>query len=185
MIAVRELGLLALLGVAVVWTDTQAQQNAAPVLAHAETEFHLSARASYEQVFPLFGALEEKKWAEGWNPQFVYPTPAHDQRGMVFTVEHGSKTGVWTCTAFDQNAGYVQYVFMLGNLMVTVIDIHVTKSGSHETPVSVLYERTALRPEANDHVAHLATGDAKSGPEWEEAINGYLAKARSAAASSQ
>jgi hypothetical protein len=177
--------LLALVAGAAVANCSGAQPSAGPALEHARSEFHLTAQGTYEQVFPLFGAWEEKKWAEGWNPQFVYPMPAADQRGMVFTVEHGGKTGVWTCTAFDEVNGYVQYANVLSDFMVTVIDIQLTRSAAHETSVSVVYERTALSPDANDHVAHLAKGDANSGPEWEKAINGYLARAGKAPASSK
>ena len=42
--------------------------------------------------------------------------------------------------------------------------------------MTVVYERTALMPEANEHVQHFAKGDAKAQKEWEESINGYLAK---------
>jgi len=154
-----------------------AQDKPASGPAHTHNEFTFVAKAPYEQVFPLFGAWEEKKWAEGWEPQFVFPTPPGDQLGMVFTVAHGGMTSVWTNTAFDAAGGHVQYVYVIPDALVTLIDIHLTKSGGNETQVSAVYERTALSKEANDHVAHLAKGDAKSGPEWEAAMNGYLRKA--------
>lgn len=152
-------------------------------LAHSETEFQFTVQAGYERVFPLFGALEEMKWAEGWKPLFVYPSPAHDQRGMVFTAAHGDTTSTWVCTAYDEAAGFVQYVYMVHELVVTQINIHVTKAGAAETQVSVVYERTALSAAANEHIAHLAKMDASSGPEWAEAINGYFAKLDKARAS--
>ncbi len=104
---------------------------------------------------------------------------------MVFTIAHGGMKSVWTNTAFDAAAGHVQYVYVIHDALVTLIDIHLTRAGADETRVSVVYERTALSPEANEHVAHLAKGDAKSGPEWREAINGYLGKAAAAPASSK
>jgi len=159
-----------------------AQEASASALAHTHIEFTFVAKARYEQVFPLFGAWEEKKWAEGWEPQFVYPTAPSDQFGMVFTVAHGSMKSVWTNTAFDAAGGHVQYVYVIPDALVTLIDIHLTKTIANETQVSVVYERTALSTEANDHVAHLAKGDAKSGPEWEQAINGYLARVHTAPA---
>jgi len=166
--------LLAVFASVIVPGATNAQDNAAP--AHTHNEFSFTAQGPYERVFPLFGALEEKKWAEGWEPQFVYPTPARDQRGMVFTTEHAGRTSTWTCTAFDESTGYVQYVYVVSDFIVTMIDIHLAKSGAAETHVSVVYQRTALRAAANEDVAHLAKGDANSGPEWAEAINGYLAR---------
>ena len=62
--------------------------------------------------------------------------------------------------------------------MVTLIDIHLTREGAQKTGVSVVYERTALMPEANEHVQHFAKGDRRPGKEWEEQINGYFAKMR-------
>ena len=154
-----------------------AQESGKQLLTHTHNEFVLTVHAPIERAFPLFGAIEEKKWAEGWEPQVLYPSPAKDQQGMVFRVDHPHMSSVWTCTAFDLASGHVQYVYVVADAMVTLIDIHLTKAGAEETRVSVTYERTALDAEANDHVAHLAENDAKSGSEWEQAINGYLGKA--------
>jgi len=167
---------VALLAVVVTWKSGEAQDSAPSTLAHTRNEFTFVAKASYERVFPLFGAREEKKWAAGWEPQFVFPTPSRDQLGMIFTVAHGGRKSVWTNTAFDASSGHVQYVYMINDALVTLVDIHLTKASANETRVSVVYERTALSPEANDHVTHLAKGDATSGPEWEEAMNGYLSR---------
>ncbi len=42
--------------------------------------------------------------------------------------------------------------------------------------MTVVYERTALVPEANEHVQHFTKGDEEAGKEWAEQINGYFAK---------
>ena len=147
-------------------------------LAHTRTEFHFTANASLEQTAPLFGANEERKWAPDWNPQFLYPVPARDQSGMVFRVEHGQYSSVWINTAFDLAAGHIQYSYVLSDAMATLIDIHLKREGAEKTGVSVVYERTALVPEANEHVQHFAQGDAKARDQWEQQINGYLAKVR-------
>ena len=60
-----------------------AQELTSP-LVHTRTEFSFTVDAPFEQVVPLFGAHEERKWAADWNPQFVYPSPARDQQGMSF-----------------------------------------------------------------------------------------------------
>ena len=159
------LTVMALLAGVVTPKSGEAQDTPASALTHTRNEFTFTAKASYERVFPLFGAWEEKKWAEGWEPQFVYPQSPSDQPGMVFTVTHGGMRSVWTNTAFDAAGGHVQYVYVIHDALVTLVDIHLTKAGVDETRVAVIYERTALSPEANDPVAHLAKGDAKSGPE--------------------
>lgn len=165
------------LGLTVLAASTIAAQESASASSalHTRTEFHFTVNAPLEQAAPLFGAHEERKWAPDWNPQFVYPAPAQDQPGMVFQVAHGHMTSTWVNTAFDLHAGRIQYVYVLNDAMATTIDIHLTSDGSQKTGVMVVYERTALTPEANEHVQHFAKGDEKAGKEWEEQINGYLA----------
>ena len=145
-------------------------------LTHTRTEFQFVVNASLEQAAPLFGADKERVWAPGWNPEFLFPNPAHDQQGMVFQVSHGEHTSTWVNTIFDLPGGHIQYAYVLANVLVTSIDIRLTRAGAAKTQVAVVYERTALVAEANVHVQHFATNDAKAGKEWEEQINGYLAK---------
>jgi hypothetical protein len=165
--------------VAMVSTSLPAQQSADSVaLAHTRTEFSFTVDAPFEQTAPLFGANEERKWSPDWNPQFVYPKPAHDQPGMVFRVEHPHHSSVWVNTAFDLSAGHIQYVYVLNDAMTTLIDIHLTRESAEKTGVMVVYERTALFPEANEHVQHFTKGDEGAGKEWSDAINGYFAKLR-------
>jgi hypothetical protein len=162
--------------------NSQQADSSGTALAHTRTEFHFVANAPLEQVAPLFGANEERKWSPEWDPRFVYPTPARDQPGMIFRVEHGNHSSIWVNTAFDLVAGHIQYAYVLNDAMVTTIDIRLTPDNTHQTGVTVVYERTALMPEANEHVQHFAEGDGKAQKEWEKAINGYFAKSRAAAA---
>jgi hypothetical protein len=62
--------------------------------------------------------------------------------------------------------------------MTALIDIHVANSGGSTTQVGVVYERTTLRPEANERVIQMAAADANAGPHWAEMINGYFANER-------
>ena len=102
----------------------QAQESVPKALAHTHEEFSLVVKAPYEQAFPLFGAYEERKWAKGFDPQFIHPSPARDQQGMVFTTERDGMSSVWTNTAFDPASGHVQYIYYVKDTMVTLIDIH-------------------------------------------------------------
>ena len=151
-------------------------QEPAPSLAHTHNQFSFTVDAPFDQVVPLFGADEERKWAEHWNPQFVYPTPAHDQPGMVFKIAHGERTAIWINTAFDLSVGHIRYTYVLGDAMATLIDIQATHQGAQKTAVTVVYERTALIPEASEHVQHFAKGDEAAGKEWGDAMNNYFAK---------
>ncbi|HEY5175121.1 MAG TPA: hypothetical protein VII95_06095 [Terriglobales bacterium] len=176
----RELAISAVMLFAAVTTST-AQQPAASTEGtplHTRTEFSFTVDAPFDQVAPLFGADEERKWAAGWNPQFIYPTPARDQQGMVFKVAHGQFTSAWVNTALDLAVGHIQYAYVLNDAMAVLIDIHLTRQSAQKTGVTVVYERTALLPEANEHVQHFTKSDAGAGKEWGDAINSYFAKAR-------
>lgn len=151
----------------------QGQASPAADVARTREQFSFVVSAPFAEVFPLFGAHEERKWAAGFEPKFLYPVPAKDQPGMVFTTTQEGMPRVWVNTAFDPASGHVQYVYWVAEVMVALIDIRVMGSGSVETQVDVVYERTALRPEANQQVLHMAHGDANSGPRWAEMINGY------------
>lgn len=151
-----------------------------PELAHTSVEFHFTVDLSYEAAAPLFGAWEEQKWAAGWKPQFLYPLPPADREGSVFRVQKGSQSSVWVNTVLDLTAGRVQYVYVLGDVLVTRIDIRLKRNGNDKTDVSVTYERTALDPSANAHVNTLAKSDATSADEWRSAINAYGARMKAA-----
>ena len=169
--------LFAVAAVTVIPAVAQSREEPSRKLTHTREAFRFSVAASYAKVFPLFGAYEERKWATGFDPQFLYPVPANDQQGMVFTTIQDGLSRVWTNTAFDAASGHVQYVYSIADVMVAFIDIHITNAGAHETSIEVVYERTALHPEANERVTQMAQVDSNSGPHWAEMINGYLKSA--------
>jgi hypothetical protein len=152
-----------------------AQSESGAARVHTEERFAFIADAAMERVAPLFGADKERVWAPDWNPQFVCPLPAADKEGMVFTVAHGPHLrAAWVNTVFDLQEGRIQYVYVIPDSMVTVINLKLTPQGQ-QTKVEVEYDRTAFSPEADAHVQHMAEGDRRSGPEWEKQINGWLA----------
>jgi hypothetical protein len=142
---------------------------------HVSTSFTFNVNAPLQRAAPLFGPEGERAWAgDDWNPQFLFPVPARDVEGAVFTLRHGEDAAVWVNTLFDLNAGRMQYVYVLGNLLATTINVRLHTTDALHTKVDVTYDRTALRPEANGHVAALAQHDQKQGEVWEKAINDYL-----------
>ena len=151
-------------------------ESETPELAHTRAEFRVTVHLPYAQAAPLFGAWAEQKWAPDWKPQFIYPTPAVDQEGAVFKVEHGSHASIWVTTVFDLPGGHVQYVYILNQLLITRIDIRMRKEDSMQTGVSVVYERTALDPAANAHVQALAKIDSTQAAEWQTALDKYAAR---------
>jgi hypothetical protein len=162
--------------VALVLAQTPA---AAADLTHTHVEFQVTVHLPYAEAAPLFGAWEEQKWSPDWKPRFLYPGPAADRPGAVFKVEHGSHSSVWVTADFDLEAGHIQYVYVLNDLLVTRIDIHLRKQDDNATVVTVVYERTALDSSANERVQTMAAHDAKQAPEWQSALDAYAAKLKS------
>jgi len=169
-----------LVGLAVMAMPALAQSPAAPLL-RTSTSFDLVVHAPYANAAPLFGPEGERLWAgKHWNPEVIYPQPAADKEGMVFTIQHGPVKAVWINTLFDVNARHFQYVYIIPEIMVTVIDVRFKIVSAETTGVHVVYMRTALTPEGNEHVNTMTEGDKTAGKEWEEAIAQYLAHEKTA-----
>ena len=143
---------------------------------HTREHFEFVANAGVETVFPLFGAETERIWADDWNPRFVWPSKAEDREGMVFHIPQGERTATWVNTVFDREACRIQYVYVLPDVVATVITLSLT-AWRDCTHVAVRYERTSLSAEADALVVDMARRDAAAGTEWAAQINRYLAQA--------
>jgi hypothetical protein len=148
-----------------------------PSRARTSNEFGFTTNGPMDRVAPLFGADKERVWSPGWDPQFLYPSPAADAPGMVFQVAHGPISVPWINTEFDLENGRVQYAYVIPEKLVTLITIRMTPEGER-TRVAVRYDQTALSAEGDEHVRRMAAQRANAGPEWEKMINDYLAAQR-------
>jgi hypothetical protein len=146
-------------------------------LVHVRNEFEFTVQAPYQVVAPLFGPEGDRAWAAGhWDPHFLYPQPAQDIQGAVFTIRHGHHHAYWINTSLDMDARHFQYVYLIPEAMVVLIDLRFSEIAPANTKINVAYERTALNSEANEHVKELGNSDRENGKEWGSAINDYLAK---------
>jgi hypothetical protein len=150
---------------------------AATTRVHTLETFHFSVAAPLAVAFPLFGANRERLWAPDWEPVFIWPSEPDDRSGMVFTVAHGERHATWVNTDFDPVAGHIRYVYVLPEVMTTVITLRLREHQA-ATDVQVRYERTSLNEAADERVRELARHDALAGPEWASQIANYLARRR-------
>lgn len=144
-----------------------------PARLHTREQFSFVANAPFEVAWPLFGAHRERVWAPDWQPRFIWPEKACDQEGMVFKVSHGDRHAVWVNTAFDPAARRIQYVYVIPDVVVTVITLKLTAQGA-STSIDVIYERTALSQTASAAVTEMAARDRIAGKEWSTQINAHL-----------
>ena len=152
------------------------QSAAAPHLLRTQTAFDLSVRLPYSEAAPLFGPEGERVWAgKHWDPQFLYPRTPHDEQNAVFTVEHGPVTATWVNTLFDPDARHFIYAYFIPGILVTTIDIRFSPAEPDTTQVHVMYTRTALSVEGNEHVTAFTQMDKSAAHDWQQALDRYLA----------
>jgi hypothetical protein len=144
---------------------------------HWETSFDVFVHLPTSEAMKLFTPEGERAWAgEGWDPQYVHAAGrTRDAVGAVFTIQHGPTQAVWTVTRRDEVARKYEYAYFVPDVMVTSIRVSFEPLSTNRTSVHVAYERTALSPGAQAHVAAMATADKKAGAEWQSAIEKYLA----------
>ena len=142
-------------------------------LLHTREQFDFIADAPLDVAWPLFGADAERAWAPEWEPIFIWPAAVTEQEGMVFKIAHADKTAIWVNTAFDRMASRIQYVYVIPDLVLTVITLNLSQVGA-ATHVAVTYERTALADAAGEAVRQMAGRDKAAGPEWAQQLNNHL-----------
>jgi hypothetical protein len=146
-----------------------------PSPAHVTNSFEFEISAPFARLAPLFGREAERAWAgEHWDPVFLYPQPAKDVQGAVFTIRHGAYTAIWINTLFDLPGGWMQYVYVVPQKLATTIDVALHAIDGTHTAVHVTYTRTALDPAANDDVEAHGENDRSSGPEWKRGLEACL-----------
>lgn len=94
-----------------------------------------------EQAMELFTAEGERRWAEGWDPQY----PQADRRegpGAVFTTGHGGHQTTWIMV--DHDPQRVRYARVTAGMTAGTVAVEVVGSGEHSTRVRVTYDLTAL-----------------------------------------
>jgi hypothetical protein len=137
----------------------------------------ITIKQKIDTVFSLFGAFEERKWAEGWNPRLVYPDKEIMEEGTTFKTPGHSKSEpelLWIVAKYQPDRFLVQYLVLSTNrfwtIRVTCNSIDPMTSGA-----TISYTFTGLNEEGNKKNERSLRGlyqhDLK---DWEEAINYYL-----------
>ena len=135
-------------------------------------------RGRIEVVFPLFGPVLEKKWAEGWDPDIIFPAGGILEKGMVFKTR-GNSDGedhyTWIVSALDTRDYLVEYtVFTPCRVWVISVRCRAFEDG---TMVSVQYTYTATSEAGNElnrkALREMFVHDLR---DWQEAINYYLVR---------
>jgi hypothetical protein len=130
-----------------------------------------------EQIFPLFGPIEEKKWADGWKPVILYPNSEKIEEGMVFTTHsqnHIESVYAWIVSKYQPGNHLIQYIVSTIN-RYWVITVQCIPLSDKETKAVITYTFTGINNIGNEinkqSIEKMFERDLK---DWEESINYYI-----------
>jgi hypothetical protein len=133
----------------------------------------------FEQVFPLFGPIREKEWAEGWDPQIVLLETDNIEKHMVFQThphlddEQGMFT--WTVSAYNPAEGFIEYTVFAETRLWWISIKCRQRSDKASCEAEIAYTYVGLNQNGNElnrlALAAMYKHDLK---DWEHAINHYL-----------
>jgi len=139
---------------------------------------HLQFAAAVDTVFPLFTPLGERHWAQGWDPEILYPKNLDVTAGMVFRTQEAVEH-VWTVTRYDPAAHTVAYNVVAPGVLVRQIEVRCRATGANRTEVTVTDSYIGLSPEGNAVAEKIdEAAYAKKMAHWQQAIGAYLASAK-------
>lgn len=144
---------------------------------HVTRQQTIRLSASPSQVFPLFEPLGERAWAEGWQPNMLFPTDGTAQAGAVFTTSHPVEgESIWTMPLFDPASFHLAYLLVTPGSRVGNIDIRCQEAPSGATQATVSYTFTTLSEQGNEFIARFTAAHYQEMmTAWERAINYFLA----------
>lgn len=131
-----------------------------------------------ENIFSLFGAFEERKWAEGWNPVLIYPQNEIIEEGTIFTTEGDGEEleYLWRVSKYSPKKYSIQYLVSTENRCWT-ITLQCRPLLENKTSTEITYTFTGLNEKGNkineQSLQRMYKNNLK---DWEDEINVYLEK---------
>ena len=138
----------------------------------------IKLNGNIKNVFPLFGAFEERKWAEGWNPKLIYPEMEMIEEGTTFkTIGRGEESEfLWRVSKYYPEKYIIQYLVSTENRYWT-ITVKCKPIEENKTSAEITYTFIGLNEIGNKinelSLSLMYKNDLK---DWEEEINNYLNK---------
>ena len=148
-------------------------QSATPGSEHVRRTGQITLEGSVDKVFPLFGPVEEAKWAPGWEPSIKYGGNA--ELGTVFTTGLSPHPAIWIVSGYDRNTHSIQYTVVFAEDRVEQLDISCQAASAAESRCDIGYGMTALTDSARGAVeAYTQDKHERRIAHWQMAINHYL-----------
>ena len=139
----------------------------------------ITLNGPFEQVFPLFGPVRERDWAEGWEPQILLSDAGNIEEHMVFQTqphfEEETRPYTWTVSKFEPAAGFIEYTtFAEDRLWWITIQCEELPSGE-QCRAAIRYTYVGFNQNGNHRNQLALAAMYEHGlKDWEYAINYYL-----------
>lgn len=137
----------------------------------------IAVNEKIETVFPLFGAFEERKWADGWSPVLIYPSTENIEEGTTFRTPghgHNETEFLWRVSKYEPQIYLIQYLVSTENRYWT-ISVKCQSLSENSTSATVTYAYIGLNSLGNEINKHsLGKMYSKNLKDWQEQINYFL-----------
>lgn len=136
----------------------------------------ITVNGNIQEAFSLFGAFEEKKWAEGWDPVLVYPDREIIEEGTTFKTAGRGEEGeyLWRVSKYYPEKYLIQYLVSTENRYWT-ITVKCKPVTENKTSAEITYAFIGLNEKGNkineESLERMYKNNLK---DWEEEINNYL-----------
>jgi hypothetical protein len=133
-----------------------------------------------DTVFPLFTPVQEKVWAEGWEPEIQY-SQTEAEVDMIFCTAPrfaDEERYTWILSLYNIEAHELKYT-VLTSERLWFITIRCEPFLNNKTKATITYTYTGLSQKGNDYnQLALQKMFAYDLNDWAEAINYYLKNGR-------
>lgn len=155
------------------------KQESARILSFKAQRLHRSAsiliEAPVEKVFPLFGPVREKEWADGWEPEVLFTNDPLAEEHMIFQTKGNEDEGkyTWTVTTYQPEKYLIEYT-VFTNERIWFIRVECANQDD-KTAATISYTYTGLTEGGNRKNKSAIDRMYKHNlRDWAEAINYYI-----------
>jgi hypothetical protein len=111
---------------------------------HVERTGTFRVNRPLAQAFPLFSPEGERRWVQGWIPEYLHPRGVpSDAAGTVFQTHHNNEETQWLVLRYSPVDGVAEYARMTPGSRIGIVTVRATERDG-ATDVEVTYKLTSL-----------------------------------------
>jgi hypothetical protein len=126
-----------------------------------------------DEAMALFTARGERRWVEGWDPEFPAGEPSKEREGTVFVTTANGRSTYWVVSV--QDADRVRYARTTPGFAAGTVEVRRRRSDARSTQVDVTYDLSALTRDGAAELDDFAARYEQDISAWEVAIEAALA----------